>query len=221
MYQSPDFVQGMRRGAPEFGVASSAVYLQHKYRDSTTGEWADFTYEYTTSFDVLYVAAQGRNQLFVVGVLDGSMVIERWLAVYRMAGDHATRTSVRRSVIYSGSMPSDIHKMAADPDGRFLLFLHGSPRALSRFDTESEQFTVVSDQLGLPPLDLYDSLARRQHATQGRVWIVYNDVEDRRLLLTDSDNNGLFETWAEYTESQWDAAGYNTSVWVSDILRGS
>lgn len=220
VHQSSDFVQGMRWRESAVGAPASGIYLQHKHRDRNTGKWTEFTFEYPTPFEVRYVSTQVRDKLFVLGERDGAPVIERW--EFEKASDEpASAPAVRRFELPSESAPGDLHRMAADPDGRFLLFLHGAPRRLSRLDFATRQRSDLSDQLGLPSLEHYDSLARRQHATEGRVWILFNDVDGVRLLLTDADNNGQFESARELTDAQWEAAGFGGAVWTSDFLRDS
>ncbi len=220
VHQSSDFVQGMRWYEEALSAPSRAIYLQHKHRDPATGKWAEFTFEYPTPFEVRYVSAQGRDELFVLGARDGAPVIERWV-FERASDDPASPPAVRRFELPSESAPGDLYRMAADPDGRFLLFLHGAPRRLSRLDFATRQRSDLSDQLGLPSLEHYDSLARRQHVNDGRVWLLFNDVDGVRLLLTDADNNGQFESARELTDAQWEAAGYDGAVWTSDFLRDS
>lgn len=111
--------------------------------------------------------------------------------------------------------------MGADPDGRFALVLHGSPRAVTKVDTDDGGLTPVFDSTEIPHVEQADMLYPMQHQTLGRIWIIEGGGE--KTLLFDAANDGHFETFEtmDLDTFQQDYAfeyDYPAGVWLDNFL---
>jgi hypothetical protein len=110
-----------------------------------------------------------------------------------------------------------------DPDGRFLLFLTYESHNLYYLPLPSGTPTLLLSSSTTPELANVGQIMIWQHATQGRKcilpygtrWDHVFDSDQRTIILTDSENNGSFETTEILTPAQWQSRGYVlTGNWV-------
>ena len=213
-YLGADFVQGVCiNWIPK---EKRELVLEHKFRSQG---WNSLQYRYSAAFDMEHVCAKSKDIFFVLGKADnGDTVVERWTAIYRADGDPAIAPRMKRTAVYSDSGFDSIEAIGADPEGRFLLVLHGSPRKLVKIQVPSGVVEDVVTQGVLPALATMSMFSPWQHISDGRLWVLTDSTDSLHVLLRDADNDGEFDFTTVLTESEWLAAGYRGPVWLDDFL---
>lgn len=125
-----------------------------------------------------------------------------------------------RTVLYRGTGMGDVEAVVADPDGRFLLAVTRSPAELVQIDASGPLLLRTHTQL--PLLTQVDRLGVWQHVSEGRFFVgTVGDgtIESQKIVLVDSDNDGVFESISTLTSQQWTAAGYDQlASWEDDFV---
>ena len=221
VFNGSDFTQGIACGSSWNSDDPNMFALFNNYRNPLTEEWEPHTFEYSASFKLQRAASQRKNVFFVSGVsASGDGVIEKWRAGGGAVGggSQSTPPLMRRQEIYRGQALGEVRELAADPDGRFLLLLHGSnPLRLSRMDLSPGYLvTEILSALNEPALNEVSGYHVSQHVTEGRIWSF--EGLDLRTLLYDFENDGTFDSWATVDEDTWQSLGYEGPVWTDDFI---
>jgi len=163
-------------------------------------EASGFVFDVEAPFDVVRVRHQNRNVLWVMGTSDaGETVVERWVvqgaARKRWGVSAGGPLEIRCLEVWRGTSLSPVREMGVDPDGRFLLFLHGEPLELSTLSLDAARsVTRVVSSAELSWLEHATDVTPLQHRTEGRLWFVFYPGLDT-LVLHDAANDATFERW--------------------------
>jgi hypothetical protein len=144
---------------------------------------------------------------------------------YQQPGEGRPLPVVTRTEVHgSTGLWGGIRDVVPDPEGRYLLFVTNGSWELIQLDLVIDAYptSVIASAAAIPHLDLVDSLFRFLHATEGRK-ITGESSDDNpdaitRVLLSDPDNDGDFDTIETLSPSQWGARGYLQNVWIKDYL---
>lgn len=124
-----------------------------------------------------------------------------------------------REEIYRGQAIGEVCCMAVDPEGRFLLLMDRSspdvyrltmganPVLESLYDDSDFASFAAADSFGVTPM---------LHALEGRKYVLTTYVKHRpshKVVFHDVDNDGLFESAEELSESEYDSS-YPSYLWV-------
>jgi len=122
-----------------------------------------------------------------------------------------------KSIFWSSSSVPILSALAVDPEGRYLLALSYPSGNVLQFDltaaspqTPSTILTVAQE----PYLDKVSMMVMWEHASEGRKCIITKRVDgwtidDSQVVLSDSNNDGIFEAFDFYDKAQWKANGYH------------
>ncbi len=170
---------------------------------------------FTTSYQPISVSGvNGPGELYVLGIEQDAItsIIEHW--TIDDGGDFLARPVVVRNQLFRGTA---IHEpgaasIAADPDGHFLMILHGQhPRALTRFDLSSKSMTDEVTSTVHPVLAFAHTQYPLQHEVDGRVWCIELGNVNPTFVLVDSQNDGTFESWKHLSVDELKSHGYMQS----------
>lgn len=191
-----------------FCVDFSDLSVRDDQFDPETGELKTRTHSSSASFDILYVASARLDLFCVAGFApNGDFVLERWKLKPKVAypgGPPATDLNgmvikaFKKTEIFRGPLASELIDVDFDPEARFMIALvrdPGGDYVLYRFDNAPSTTPVwLYDSVVLPELAAMTFLNRFDHYQLGRVWSMDDDFDYQlRILLIDSDNDGVFE----------------------------
>lgn len=201
-----------------------------------SGERAEAGFEYSASYEVTAVGCHHPNVFFVAGVArNDDAVIERWESIYPapVGGgdpDYLTAPGMLRTEIYRGDELERIHTIGPDPEGRFVLVVHGDYTAdpsagtpgapfLSRVDVDTSEVTEMKNALDCAAIDWEAVMSVNQHVSEGRVWFVSPGRAFPRAVFYDHDNDGTFDGEALLSDEADNVGmGYTGPVWIDDFL---
>lgn len=120
-----------------------------------------------------------------------------------------------RSTLYKdGAGP--FHGMAVDPQGRYLVFFEMASKEIQMLDLTQDPCVVTTLRdasaegfLSADDIQVADFEGEgRKCFVRGRTTSNPN-AKPEYLLGSDTDNDGVFEGWAHYTEAAWEASDYS------------
>lgn len=135
----------------------------------------------------------------------------------------SSHTPARRIPMYAGSAIGHIRYMAADPEGRFLMILSYPSGSVYRLDVGSTNSTptLVYSSSTIPALATAKTLQVMQHIHDGRKYVLTERAgcvlpeTAPYTVLSDTNNDGVMDSWATLSGAEWDAAGYEDDAnWV-------
>jgi hypothetical protein len=233
--------QDLARSWYAWDTIQKELTIKRRERQTISSSWYEQIQELTTSYyivDVRSVCSTGGriSGLFLAGLYpNGDACIERWAFTYPIypipvgggyvpINDRPLPT-VRRVELYRGSAYGRISCLEPDPESRFVLFLTRESHTLYRKSLSTGIITVELAPASQPLLAQIHRIVARHHATQGRKFVLSTtprwgttptgstDV----LVMSDSNNDGAFESTAQLTVQAWVSAGYanNPAAWTS------
>ncbi len=127
-----------------------------------------------------------------------------------------------RVELYRGNGFGGVIDLSPDPEGRFLIVLSQSPRAIQRIPIQlAATPTVLYTSADISYLPYARLIHRRQHYVHGRVYIVGGNPTPQgvslNVMLFDLDNDGDFESTQILSDAQYEAQGYTGQVWLTDF----
>lgn len=256
VFLSSDFEQYV-----DYDFGGKVLRVDEDERNPGTGAWTSSSEQYSTSFQINFVAARTPDELYVFGTRrNGDDIVERWLLESADGSWIATRplagspigvplpnpgvlsVSLRggdwvepgerfplaevREEIYVGTDFGGVLYATVDPEGRFLLVI--TPQSDKLFQLpipqagESVVPALVYDDIILPDLAYMGCIEPREEQSSGRMYVMTtanNELEptiDRRLILFDPDNDGVFDSLLPVTHDQFKGLGL---VWTDTFLR--
>lgn len=230
--------QDLARSWYSWDTIQKELTIKRRTRETTSSPWSEQIQELTTSYfivDVRSVCAPGGKLggLFLAGLYpNGDACIERWTFTYPsgLVGgyipiDLQPYPTVRRVELYRGSEYGRISCLEPDPESRFLLFLTRESHTLYRRNLSTGSVTVELAPGTQPLLAEIHRIVARQHATQGRKFVLSTTPRWQTmptgstdvLVMSDSSNDGVFESTVRLTVQAWVSAGYanNPAAWTS------
>ena len=186
-------------------------------------------FEFSASFDIVRVDSARQDLFYVLGIAStGDSVIERWKkANIGIPGGQQTY-SLKRTELYRGTSLSNIRTIAADPDNRYLLVLHGtSTMTLSRMTLPNGQpIVTLYDSTAIPHLGGVSRLFVMQHNSEGRIWTLESlsaspQPSRDRTLIWDYNNDGAMDAWSTMTYLDYNAqygASAAPGTWLDDFV---
>jgi hypothetical protein len=134
-------------------------------------------------------------------------------------------TGATRAALYRGSAMGHIRAMVCDPEGRFLIALTTPAGDLYRVHLVTNPGTVelLVANTQVPALQEATTMQYQHHATEGRK-VVLTQAEGsvyplyyKNIVLSDADNDGVFESISALDHAAWLSAGYeDDSNWATD-----
>jgi len=218
----PVYVSDTWRQSVSFGQwrpSPSEFAVIEKTFDAQTATWSASTFVYSAAFDIELVVGADKNLFFLKGkASSGDDVIQKWKRKL-IAFQQQTYYIILKTELYRGSTLGDISGLNADPEGRFVLLLHGSPLQISKLDLASGfNISTLYASTDIPHLLTNPYLiAPRNHISSGRVWKILGDSTRYRTLLFDQDYDGNFESWQTYTAQDYTNL-YPLDDWTDDFL---
>lgn len=134
---------------------------------------------------------------------------------------------VKRMELYRGQDLGGIRSVSVDPDRRFVYLLADGDDGLYRLDLLASGGAapplLVLDPAALPQLLTATSLYPRQHASEGRIYVVESvggaaHWVDEISLLYDHDNDGILDAHVTMTHDQYEQLYGSEEVWADDFL---
>ena len=131
---------------------------------------------------------------------------------YVPSGQRPEPFHVDREELWRGTLPGRVVRMAADPDGRFLLAATDDG-VLRRFLLDgTEQWTVLYDQTAIPALGSITALRVYDSSALGRLLVVHgkdpSGVSSSLYgIAFDAENDGIYESTEIGNSGDWKAAG--------------
>lgn len=189
-----------------------------RQKNLLNGAWVNSDFIFSTSYEVEQSAPMGKGLFYFLGTAPGGeCVIERWKR--RLVGMPGSGQLVfSRKEIYRGTSLGTVASFGTDPENRFLLVLHGSPRTLSKISLSPGNAVIpIYDSSVIPMLD--DDICCIQafdYAAIGRIWGLLA-LNGGYVVLRDTDNDGGFETWEELSSDDYEAL-YPRSAMVADYV---
>jgi hypothetical protein len=114
-----------------------------------------------------------------------------------------------RSVIYRGSILTDVEFLVGDPEGRFALAGSAADEVLVRFDLQNPDVaTVLYTAVQIPLLSGPARVEVAQHDTLGRGYFLYSGDHSRSAVLWDLDNDAVFDLVEQYDGTPSDQDWY-------------
>lgn len=135
--------------------------------------------------------------------------------------NESTYEQPQREQLYAGNSPfGHVHRLAADPEGRFLLVIASPPQSsvvsMYRIPLDSlYQPTLVFDQTTLPDLARVEALAPVHHQVDGRKYLLTYELGATayRTVISDPNNDGVFDSVDHLDDDAWSDTGYSGLVW--------
>ena len=148
-------------------------------------------------------------QLFDIGVpvnpdVPPALVVvdDIWVA----PEDRTRLPQVRRELIDDSLYASPIQTFEVDPDGRFIRYIGTAPAGVYQLvmaGPPSAEAVLLFDDTDIPQIGNARGLNSFQHPGYGRVYSIRLGAfdGDRMVLLTDGDNDGVFDSPIEVTKA--------------------
>lgn len=130
---------------------------------------------------------------------------------------------VERFELFRGSQFGGIRDLVVDPDGRYVLLIADGTSSIVSLSLSADAAPVtIASASTCPHLALANMLHFYLHLTEGRKVVAEWGDDDidatNRTLLSDANNDGLFESIETLSAAQWEARGYLKNVWLKDYI---
>lgn len=128
-----------------------------------------------------------------------------------------------RVELYRGDAfgPDCVWDISPDPQGRFLLVLGATPKALYRVPLHGSVMpTLLYGTSDWSMIEIARSMHCKHHYMEGRVHILRGQNNQGKIfsgMLFDADNDGIFESKKALSNIQYATEGYTGQVWLSDF----
>lgn len=208
------------------------VIVLRRERETETSTWYGQQQNINTSFYPVRAASRCGRPLYIAGAReDGSWVIEEWQFIAPDDRDSSGQYiplvqrrpyGTRMIQLWSGSDRGQIIDIEQDPENRFLLVLTSS-HSLFKFTIATRTWQLIDSASSLPQLTSMRSVSIREHATEGRKWILCNrsPAVSRvfgsipAVMFSDADNDGSPDTHVVISTADWNSLGYGSAAsWV-------
>lgn len=114
--------------------------------------------------------------------------------------------------VYRGNAMTTLDGIQIDPDCRFLLLCSTTDATLHQVPLrgpQQGQAILIANSTNLPALALTSEAIPHHHVSEGRMYLFQTlQVAGFRSLLRDNNNDGVFDSAAVYSSSDWENAGY-------------
>jgi len=233
--------QDLARSWYSWDTLQKELTIKRRERQTTSSAWYEQIQDLTTSYfivDVRSICDTGGKlkELFLAGVYpNGDACIERWTFTYPIYAhpvgggyvpiDQRPLPTARRLELFRGSQYGHIICLEPDPETRFVLFLTRESHTLYRRPLPTGNITVEVDPANQSLLSEVRRIVARQHVTEGRKfvltttprWEMSTTGSSDVLVMSDSNDDGIFETTVRMTVQAWVSAGYanNPAAWTS------
>lgn len=209
--------------------------IKRNERETPSSTWYSQTQELSASFHIIDSRTRHDQELYVAGLYTtGESTIEQWTFThppkYSAAGAYIPISqrrlpTVRRSVLYRGTSLGAIRSLEPDPQGRFLMILSHSPRALYKMSLQSPFPTeTLHTTASLPALSSIVTVHYAVHLVEGIKFVLTKklrwqhsadgpfDTNQFVVFLNDPNDDGIFDapitvdtiSWVNYKSmSNW------------------